>query len=487
MNTADPNRHDVLILGAGMSGLAMALALQRAGRHNFVIVEKSAGLGGTWWDNRYPGACVDVPAPLYSLSFAPHPRWQRRFAAAPEILAYMQGLAQRHGLAKHLRLNTTVLAAAFDDGRGRWLITLDNGEHFDVQFFVCSTGPLSVPRWPAIEGLDRFAGPRLHSARWDDTVAVAGRRVGVIGTGSTASQLVPELARHAAQLTVFQRTPTWVLPRFDRGYGPWDRLLFQVPGWNRAVRAFWAALSESFRRGFEPGSKAQGRLMALARGHMKRQLRGDAALRQRLQPSYPIGCKRIVFSNDYLRAFTRPQVQLETKAIQCITPTGVQLADGSLHTLDVLVCATGFDVQHSLALPITGRGGVSLQAQWADGAAAHLGTTVAGFPNLFLMLGPNTATGHTSTLLFIEPQLQFVLRAMQALESRGSRWLDVRADSMQAFNEELQRRLQGSVWTQCRSWYRADNGRNVAIWPGYTLEYRRRLARSPDDSDFVFG
>ncbi|MDP3225490.1 MAG: 4-hydroxyacetophenone monooxygenase, partial [Rubrivivax sp.] len=257
--------------------------------------------------------------------------------------------------------------------------------------------------------------------------------------------------------------------------------------WNRVVRAFWAATSESFRRGFEPGSQAQGRLTALARGHMRRQLRGDEALRQQLQPTYPIGCKRIVFSNDYLRAFTQPQVQLETKAITRITATGVQLADGSEHPLDVLVCATGFDVQHSVSVPITGRGGALLQAQWAEGAMAHLGTTVAGFPNLFLMLGPNTATGHTSTLLFIEPQLRFALRAMQLLDKRGSRWLDVRADTMQAFNDELQQRLQGSVWMQCRSWYRADNGRNVAIWPGYTPEYRRRLAQVDFEREFVFG
>jgi cation diffusion facilitator CzcD-associated flavoprotein CzcO len=487
MPDAEPPQHDVVILGAGMSGLAMAIGLQRAGRHRFLIVEKSAGLGGTWWDNRYPGAAVDVPAPLYSFSFAPHPRWQRRFAAAPEILAYMQGLAERHGLAKHLRLNTAVVAAAFDGPRGRWRITLDSGEVIEARCFVCSTGPLSVPRWPAIEGLDRFAGPRLHSARWDASVPIDGLRVGLIGTGSTASQLVPELAQRAAQLTVFQRTPNWVLPRFDRAYGPLYRVLFHLPGWNRAVRAFWAATSESFRRGFEPGSGAQGRLLALARGHLKRQLRGDEALRQRLQPTYPIGCKRIVFSNDYLRAFTLPQVRLETSAIERITPAGVRTTDGSEHPFDVLVCATGFDVQHSVSVPITGRDGATLQGAWAQGAMAHLGVAVAGFPNLFLMLGPNTATGHTSTLLFIEPQVKFVLRALAELDRRGSAWLDVNAPVMQAFNEELERRLAGSVWMQCSNWYRADSGRNVAIWPGYTPEYRRRLAAVDFARDFAFG
>jgi cation diffusion facilitator CzcD-associated flavoprotein CzcO len=318
-------------------------------------------------------------------------------------------------------------------------------------------------------------------------VALQGRRVAVIGTGSTASQLVPELAKRAAQLTVFQRTPTWVLPRFDRGYGGLDRLLFHLPYWNRAVRAFWAATSESFRRGFEPGSAAQRRLMALARGHMQRQLRGDESLRQRLMPGYAIGCKRIVFSNDYLRAFTLPQLRLETSAIARITPAGVQTADGAEHPFDVLVCATGFDVQHSLAMPITGCGGARLQHAWASGPVAHLGVAVAGFPNLFLMLGPNTATGHTSTLLFIEPQVQHVLRALAELDRRGSAWLDVHAPVMRAFNDELERRFAGSVWMQCSNWYRADSGRNVAIWPGFTPEYLRRLAAVDFARDYGFG
>lgn len=478
-------RLGVLILGAGMSGLAMAIALKRAGRSDFMVVEKSAGLGGTWWDNRYPGAHVDVPAPLYSFSFAPNPRWQRRFAAAPEILAYQQRLAGQHGLAPHLRLNTAVQSATWDEAAACWRVLLEGGELIEATCFVCSTGPLSVPRWPSIEGLGSFAGARVHSARWDGSVPIAGRRVGVIGTGSTASQLVPELAKSAASLTVFQRTPCWVLPRLDRRYGALDRLLFHLPGWNRAARAFWAATSESFRRGFEPGSGAQQRLMALARGHLKRQLRGDVALMERLRPAYPIGCKRIVFSSDYWRSFTLPQVRLETGAIGRITPAGVRLAGGTEHALDVLVCATGFDVEGSLAVPITGRGGTTLQAVWRNGAFAHLGTTVAGFPNLFLMLGPNTATGHTSTLLFIEPQVQLVMRALQVLRER--RWLDVKATVVDSFNAELQQRLTGSVWMQCSNWYRAASGRNVAIWPGYTREYRQRLAAVVFARDFGSG
>ncbi len=478
-------RVDVAILGAGMSGLAMAVALKRSGRDDFVVIEQSPGLGGTWWDNRYPGAAVDVPAPLYSFSFAPNPRWSRRFAPAPEILAYQQRLADAEGLRPHLRLGRRVEQARFDESTGRWQLQLDDGTALDARAFVCSTGPLSVPRWPAIEGLERFAGPRLHTARWDAGVALAGQRVGVIGTGSTAAQLVPELVRAGALVTVFQRTANWVLPRFDRRYRAVDRLLFALPGWNRAVRLFWAATSEAFRRGFEPGSAAQRRLVTLAEAHLQRQVR-DPALRERLRPPYPVGCKRIVFSNEWLRTLGSPGVTLITEGVSHITPGGVATADGHEHALDVLVCATGFDVEHALVLPVHGRGGQRLQEHWRDGPQAHFGTSVAGFPNLFLMLGPNTATGHTSTLLFIEPQVRFVMRALQELERRGQRWLDVRDETQAAFDAELQSRLTGSVWMQCRSWYRAASGRNVAIWPGYTPEFRRRLGALGFDG-FEFG
>jgi cation diffusion facilitator CzcD-associated flavoprotein CzcO len=477
--------HDVVILGAGMSGLCMAIALQSAGRHDFVIVEKSAGLGGTWWDNRYPGAQVDVPAPVYAFSFAPHARWRQRFATADEILGYMQDLATRHGLHKHLRLGTAITAAVFDEARGLWRLSLDNGAALQARAFVCSTGPLSVPRWPDIAGLEHFAGTRLHTARWDATVPLQGRRIGVIGTGSTAAQLVPEIAPQAAQLHVFQRTANWVLPRMDRRYGALDRALARLRPYQRAVRWTWAALSELLRRGFEDGSWMRGHVLRDAARHLKRQV-ADPALRARLLPPYPFGCKRIIFSNTWYRALARPNVELVTEPIVRITPEGIVTADGRERPLDVLVCATGFDVQHSVAVPVTGRAGQRLQDAWAEGPQAHLGTTVAGFPNLFLLLGPNTATGHTSTLLFIEPQVQFVIRSLAELQRRCRSWLDVKPAVMAAFNAEIEARLAPSVWMQCRSWYRADSGRNVAIWPGYTREFRRRVMRQ-DFADFEFG
>ena len=479
-------QHEVVILGAGMSGLCMAIALKRAGRHDFVILEQSAGLGGTWWDNRYPGAHVDVPSPLYSFSFAPNPRWSRRFAAAPEIQAYMAHCAQRYGVAQRIRTGQRITGAAFDDAAGRWLIDTAAGERLAARFFVCSTGPLSQARWPAIAGLADFAGTRVHSARWDAKAVLAGQRVAVIGTGSTAAQLVAPIARQAAELKVFQRTANWVLPRLDRPYGALDRALARLPPYTTAVRALWHAVLEWGRRGFDEGTLARRVMLQQARAHLRRQV-ADPALRERLQPPYPLGCKRIIYANDYYPALAQPHVELVTAGIERITAGAVVTADGREHTADVLVCATGFDAQHALAgVAITGRGGQRLSDAWAAGPQARLGLTVAGFPNLWLMLGPNTATGHTSTLLYIEPGVRWAITAMHEVQRRGARWMDLRPAVMAAFNDALQARLQGSVWSTCSSWYRADNGRNIAIWPGFTREYVRAV-QGQRFSDFEFG
>lgn len=481
------HRHEVLILGAGMSGLCMAIQLRRAGRHDFVVLEQSEGLGGTWWDNRYPGAHVDVPAPLYCFSFEPNPRWRRRFAAAPEIQAYMAHCAAKYGIAPHLRLGTRITEAVFDEALGRWRITTAAGEIHEARFFVCSTGPLSQARWPDIPGLDGFAGAKLHSARWDAQVPLAGRRIGVIGTGSTASQLVPPLAEAASSLVVFQRTANWVLPRMDRRYGALDRALAHVPPYARAVRGFWYRALEWGRRGFDKGSFARRRMTAMARRHLQAQV-ADPALRAKLTPPYPFGCKRLIYSNDYLATLARPHVALVTEAIERITPGGVLTADGRTHELDVLVCATGFDTTHLLAsLRVEGRGGRTLAAAWAEGPEAYRGVTVPGFPNLFLLLGPNTGTGHTSTLLYIEPQVDFAIEAMRRAREAGVRAaVEVRPEVFAAHNAALQARLDGSVWSHCRSWYRTDGGKIVALWPGFTDEYVHGLRR-PAWGEYLVG
>ena len=467
---------EVLVLGAGMSGLCTAVQLRRAGQHDFVVVEQSPGLGGTWWDNLYPGAHVDVPAPLYSFSFAPNPAWTRRFAAAPEIQRYMETLAARAGLAPHLRLGERIVSAHWDDAAARWLVTTERGTRWAARHFVCSTGPLSRPRLPAIAGIETFAGRVLHSARWDPDFDATGRHVAVIGTGSTASQLIPPLAERAARLTVFQRTANWVLPRIDRRYGMLDRWLAHVPPYAAAVRAFWYAVLEWGRLGFDEGTVARRGMLRTAEAMLRRQV-PDEALRAKLRPPYPLGCKRLIYSNDFYPALVRPNVALVTDTLERVVPEGL-VAGGRLHAADTLVCATGFDVEHSLGhLDIRGRHGLALADAWRQGPRAHRGLTVPGFPNLFLMLGPNTATGHTSTLLYIEPGVRWMLRAMAEARRRDAATVEVRADAFERADAALQQRLGGSVWNTCRSWYRAESGRIVALWPGFTHEYVRALDR----------
>ena len=483
---AQISEHTVVILGAGMSGLCIAIALKKAGLHDFVILEKSPGLGGTWWDNTYPGAQVDVPAPLYSFSFAPNPQWTRRFATAPEIQAYMRRVAQQHGITPHIRCGTQLTEANFEETSGHWHLATAAGQRLRARFFVCSTGPLSQARFPDIPGLADFKGRLLHSARWEHGVDLAGQRVAVIGTGSTASQLIPPIAAQAAQLHVFQRTANWVLPRLDRRYNTLDRLLAHLPPYAKAVRGFWYRVLEWGRKGFDEGTAARRGMLKTAAMHLQRQV-PDATLRAKLTPPYPLGCKRLIYSNEYLPALARPNCELVTEAITRITPHGIVTADGRERPIDALVCATGFDtVQLLSTIRITGRCGRTLREAWAQGPEAYYGISVAGFPNLFLMLGPNTATGHTSTLLYIEPEAAYAVACMQRVLAGGERWLDLKPEVFRAHNDALQARLNGSVWTSCRSWYRTEGGKVVALWPGFTGEYQRAIAQ-PDFASYRFG
>ena len=483
-------QHEVVILGAGMSGLCAAIELQKAGMHDFVMLEQSEALGGTWWDNRYPGAQVDVPAPAYSFSFAPNPHWRQRFANAPEIHAYQQALADKQGLSARLRLGTRLTEARFDEGSGLWNLRTDRGDTLVARHFICSTGPLSQPRWPDIPGLDAFRGAMLHSARWDASVPLAGKRVGVIGTGSTAVQLVPPIAREAASLHVFQRTPNWILPRLERRYFWFDRWLARFPPYAWLVRRGWVWFLELGRRGFQDGTLMRRFMLRWAARHRRVQV-PDPALRAKFVPDYPLGCKRIIYASDYYPVFAqaaggRASAELVTEGIECITASGIRTCDGREIPLDALVCATGFDTVHLLqSVQVRGRGGRTLAEAWADGPEAFHGIHVAGFPNLYLMLGPNTATGHTSTLLYIEPAVKHAIACMRAVADGGHKAIEVRAGAMREHNAGLQQRLERSVWAQCRSWYRLEGGKVVAIFPGYTREYVRGLERL-DWSVFTF-
>lgn len=469
---------EVLIMGAGMSGLCMLRGLKQRGQHDVLVIEKQPNLGGTWWDNTYPGAQVDVPAPVYAFSFAPNPDWQQRFASAGEIQRYQQRLAAREGLLPHLRFNTKLMAAHWQADRKRWRCETACGQVIHARHFVCSTGPLNQPRWPDLPGLDHFAGPRIHSARWDHQIDLEGKRIGVIGTGSTAVQLIPPLAAKAGHLTVLQRTPNWILPRLGRRYRWFDRLLARVPGYAPLVRVGWVGFLEWVRGGFDDGTLAR-RLMLAVAARMRAWQLPDAMLRTALTPTYPLGCKRLIFANDYYPMFRRSNVALETTAIREVREHGVVLADGRMLLLDVLVCATGFETVNLLSsVDILGSSNQRLVERWHDGPAAFHGITVPGFPNFFLMLGPNTATGHTSTLLFIEPAVQHVLAAMA---HAGAGAIEVDQAAFTRHNDALQQRLQGSVWAQCQSWYRAANGRVVALFPGRTREYVAGTSFRPEN------
>ena len=484
-------RHEVVVLGAGMSGLCVLRTLKQAGMHDVVALEKQPGLGGTWWDNRYPGAQVDVPAPAYAFSFAPNPHWPQRFADAADIHAYQESLAVREGLLGHLRLGTALVSATWDASAALWRFRTAKGDTLESRFFVCSTGPLSQPRWPQIPGLEDFEGLTLHTARWpDDDAALDGKRIGVIGTGSTAVQLIPKLAARASRLDVFQRTPNWILPRLERRYRWFDRALMRLPGYAPTVRLAWAGFLEWGRRGFDEGTAARRLMLFLARWQRGRQLpkgpEGEA-LAVALTPPYPLGCKRIIYANDYYPALAQPHVALVTEGIERFTATGITTTDGQQHVLDAVVCATGFETVNLLeSITITGSEGKTLAEAWRDGPVALHGIGVAGFPNLFLMLGPNTATGHTSTLFYIEAAARHALAVIRQVHERGGRWAVVRPEAMAAHDAALQARLRGSVWTQCRSWYRMDDGRVVAIFPGFTPEYVRN-AGTPATADYDWG
>ncbi len=476
----------IIILGAGMSGLCMAIQLKRAGFENFVILEKSGGLGGTWWDNTYPGAQCDVPAHLYSYSFEPNPNWSRIYAPQEEIRRYMESCAAKFGILPHLRLNTEVTQAHFNARHGRWEIVVRGGETLHAAFFICSTGPLSMPRYPDIAGMNAFSGRVMHTSRWDHSYDMAGKSVAVIGTAASAVQLIPQIAQRARQVTVFQRTPNWIIPRRDRAFTERQKRWLRNPLIGRSYRVLLYWQREMQRLSFNHGTLPAKLAVRMAEQHLRRHV-PDPALRQVLRPDYQFGCKRVLVSDDYYPALMQPNVALITTRISHITPDGVMTADGALHAADAIVCATGFNVTGLAAMiDFRGQSGQSLGAAWSEGAQAYHGMTVADFPNFFLLLGPNTGTGHTSTLLFVEPQVKYVIRCIKELMQRKKATLMVKQEAMASHNRSLQERLSRSVWgSGCSSWYMHSNGRVEVIYPGFSFQYRKALRRV-DFSDYEF-
>ncbi|MBW3562875.1 MAG: NAD(P)/FAD-dependent oxidoreductase [Actinobacteria bacterium] len=472
-----------VIIGSGFAGLGAAIRLKEAGCDDLVILERDASVGGTWRDNTYPGAACDIPAHLYSFSFAPKADWSTVYPRQPEIRSYLERMTDRFGLRKHLRFHAEVTRARFDEPRARWEISTSDGRTFEGEALILAVGPLSDPKLPDIPGRGDFAGPSFHSAEWDHDVDLTGKRVGVIGTGASAIQFVPRVAEDAARLTVFQRSAPWIIPRIDRSYSDVEKAAFRwVPGLRRLYR--WLIYLQKEARFI--GFASQGRLMHLAerfaRRHMENQV-SDPALRRKLTPDYRMGCKRILISSDYYPALSQDHVDVETTGIDRITSDGVRLQDGRDIALDVVIWGTGFDVADPLGpMSVQGLDGRELREVWSPYPIAHKGTTVPGFPNLFFLLGPNTGLGHNSMIYMMESQFNYLVDAIRRIGDPEVAYLDVRDDALEGFTREVSERNAQTVWsTGCRSWYLTDDGYNFSLWPGYTFEYRRRTRELDED------
>ena len=465
-----------LIIGSGFGGLGMAIALRKQGITDFLLLEKAHDVGGVWRDNTYPGAACDVPSHLYSFSFEPNPNWSRSFARQDEILAYLQHCARKYQLLPQIRFGNEVREARFDEATQLWQVTLTRGDTLRSRVLISATGQLSRPALPRIEGLDSFRGPAFHSARWNHDCPLQGRRVAVIGTGASAIQFVPAIAGQVAHMSVFQRSPAYILPRPDRAYSAAEQARFTRQPWRMRLHRLgiylqYEARALAFTRFKGLMQPAVGRPFR----HMLREQIPDPALRGQLMPDYPIGCKRILLSSDYLASMARPNVTLVTTPIRRIVPEGVETADGTVHPADVLIYGTGFAATEFLApMRITGRNGQDLNQTWRDGASAYLGMTVPGFPNFFMLYGPNTNLGHNSIVYMLESQIAHVMRCLAALRRSGASSVEVDPQRYEQHDRQVQQALQHTVWQGCRSWYLDARGRNSSNWPGFTLSYRWR-------------
>ncbi|WP_199253580.1 flavin-containing monooxygenase [Mycolicibacterium mengxianglii] len=466
-----------LIIGTGFAGLGMAIALQKRGI-DFLIVEKADDIGGTWRDNIYPGCACDVPSHLYSFSFEPKPDWSQMFSPQPEILDYLRGVTDKYGLRRHIRFGARVERAHWDDDECRWHVFTDAGDEFVAQFVVSGAGALHIPSIPDIEGLDEFraAGKRaFHSAQWEPDTDLTGQRVAVIGTGASAIQIVPKIVHQVAELQLYQRTPPWVFPRPNQYISPrLQQVLSRVPGVRAALRAgiYWFLEATAYGLTRRPGLLRI--YEAMGKWNIRRAI-SDPQLRRTLTPDYRAGCKRILYSTNYYQALAQPNAQVITEPIERVTARGVVTADGTEREVDVIVFATGFHVTDSYTyVDVKGPGGEDLVDRWnAEGVAAHRGITVAGMPNLFFLLGPNTGLGHTSVVFMIESQIHYVVEAIAAVDAAGVEALAPRRAAQDRFNEGLQRDLSRSVWNTggCRSWYLDSHGNNRTLWSGFTWQY----------------
>ena len=478
----------VAIIGAGASGLCMAIGLKQAGIDSLTIFEKSDGVGGTWRDNTYPGSGCDVPSHLYSFSFAPNPDWTHAFSLQPEILEYFEKCARDFDLVRHCRFRTEIDSATFDEKDGVWRLVTTGGEELTFDVLVSGVGQLNRPMTLRLPGLESFRGKAFHSARWEHDYDLAGKRVAVIGNGASALQFIPRIAPVVGKLSIFQRSNNWIVPRGDRPYTEREKEWFRRSTALRLLHRglIYFMLEKNFFA-FRPGTWMARVMERRARRQLEEQV-ADPVLRERLTPDYPIGCKRILIGDDYYPAIVRDNVEVVMDAIERVTENSVITADGREHPVDAIIHATGFVTTSFLApMRIVGRGGVRLEEVWKEGAEAYLGVAVAGFPNFFMLYGPNTNLGHNSIIFMIECQVRYVVSAILAMRRIGARWLDVKPSAMKRFNEGLQQRLGKSVWaTGCTSWYKTDGGKITNNWSDFTIRYWWTMRR-PVLSEFETG
>ena len=486
----------ITIIGGGISGIGLAMQLARAGIDSWQILEKAGDIGGTWRDNIYPGCACDVPSHLYSFSFEGRADWTRRFPSRAEVFGYLEGLARKYGIYDKTRFDTEIASAHYDAATNGWRLEATDGKTFETDILVMALGQLNRPKVPEIQGSADFKGALFHSAEWEYDHDLSGKRVAVIGNGPSAAQFIPEVAEVAGHLAVFQRSPCHVVPRMDTPDSPFAKFLFRyVPGFRRFYRQliYWT-LEKNFL-GFNevenvrPLVKMMSRMGDLSDAierHFDEQV-SDPHLREILRPDYPVGCKRVVISDDYYPALQRDNVSVETEAIEKITAEGILTRDGKTHAFDAIIYGTGFESTDFLApLHIEGAGGVDLNTAWRDGAEAYLGITMPHFPNFFMLYGPNTNLGHNSIIFMVESQIRYILSAIAALGARRARAMDLREDKMAEFADYLKARLSTSVWERdCDSWYKNEAGKVTNNWPDFTYIYRQET-HAVDPADYRF-
>lgn len=482
---AKPALLDALIIGTGFGGIGMAVQLQQAGISDYLILEKADDVGGVWRDNQYPGAACDVPSHLYSFSFAPNARWSRKYAGQDEIHGYIRRVADQFGVTPQVRFRSEVATAAFDEADGSWTVTTTAGDVYRTRALITATGQLNRPAYPDVPGIDSFRGEVFHSARWRHDIDLAGKRVAVVGTGASAIQFVPEIVPKVKSLVLIQRSAPYVIPKPDRGYHALETLAFeQAPALQHGSRNLQYVTHEYRALAFTSMQK----FLSMPLLQFRRMLRSqvpDRALREKLTPTDPIGCKRILLSNNYFPALAQPHVSVVNGGVRSVDATGITGADGVHHDVDVIIYGTGFRATEFLApMRVTGLGGRDLNEAWREGAESYLGMTVTGFPNLYMVYGPNTNLGHSSIIFMLESQMTYIRQCVSRLVGERLRYLDVQPQAQDDFNQAVQARLRESVWQKgCQSWYVNEHGRNVANWPGFTFEYRWRTKR-PDWSHY---